>query len=54
VTGQDGNVGGGVELGFEFKVVQHELADGFGVDLDEAPEVLVPAAERATTAGLPQ
>src|SRR6266567_8481070 len=45
VAGQDGNVGSGLELGFEFKVVQRELADGLGVDLDEAPEVFVFPAE---------
>src|SRR5260221_1376741 len=41
MTGQGGDAGAGVELGLEFEVVQRELADGFGVDLHEAPEVFV-------------
>jgi hypothetical protein len=45
VAGQDGNAGSGVELGFEFKVIQGELAYGFGVDPDEAPEIFVLPAE---------
>src|SRR6266704_517838 len=45
MTGQGGDAGAGVELGLEFEVVQRELADGFGVDLDETPEVFVLPAE---------
>jgi len=40
-VGRAVNAGGRVESGLEFEVVQGELADGFGVDLDETPEVFV-------------
>jgi hypothetical protein len=42
---QGGDVGGGVEFGFEVEVVEGELADGFGVDLEQPPEVFVVSAE---------